>query len=50
MIRIHSTEVYEAEELLEEVCSWSEEEIEGLPTFYREKAREYRRLAKGGEG
>jgi len=38
---IASGEVFEAEELLEEVGSWSEEEIEELPRFYREKAREY---------
>ncbi|XGI84392.1 hypothetical protein ACEU6E_03855 [Halorutilales archaeon Cl-col2-1] len=34
----------EAEELLEKVKSWSEEEIEELPKLYREKAREYRGL------
>ncbi|MDZ7688602.1 MAG: hypothetical protein U5J64_07770 [Halobacteriales archaeon] len=34
----------EAEQLLEEIDSWSEEEIEELPRFYSEKAREYRRL------
>ena len=40
-MRIASSEVFEAEELLEEVSSWSDEEIE-LPRLYREKAREYR--------
>lgn len=39
----------EAEELLDEVCSWSDEEIEALPKFYREKARKYRRQANRGE-
>jgi hypothetical protein len=34
----------EAEQLLDELSSWSEEEIEDLPHLYREKAREYRRL------
>ena len=41
-MRIASSEVFEAEELLEEVSSWSEEDIEELPRLYREKAREYR--------
>jgi hypothetical protein len=41
-MRIASSEVFEAEELLEELESWSDEEIEELPRLYREKAREYR--------
>lgn len=49
MARIAPREVFEAEELLREVRSWSEEEIEALPRFYREKAREFRQLAKHGE-
>lgn len=49
MNRIASSKVFEAEELLEEVSSWSEEEIEELPKLYRKKAREYRRLPQGGE-
>lgn len=49
MARIASSEVFEAEELLKELQSWSEEEIEELPKFYREKAREYRGLVQGGE-
>ena len=48
-MRVASSEVFEAEELLEEVESWSDEEIEELPRFYREKAREYRRLTQPGE-
>jgi len=40
----------EAEELLETVDSWSEEEIEELPKFYREKAREFRGLTNSGDG
>lgn len=47
MARIGSKRLYEAEELLEEVLSWSEEEIDSLPKFYREVAKRYRRLAKG---
>lgn len=42
MTRVLPKEMLEAEELLEEVRSWSEEEIEQLPQFYREKAREFR--------
>jgi len=38
----------EAEELLQEIRSWSEEEIEDLPKFYRRKAREYRQLMNQG--
>jgi len=49
MSRIESSEFFEAEELLEEVESWSEEEIEELPKLYREKAREFRRLRNRGE-
>ena len=49
MDRIVSTEVFEAEQLLQEVRSWSEEEVEELPKLYREKAREYRRLQNWGE-
>jgi hypothetical protein len=48
-MRIASSEVFEAEELLEELESWSEEDIEELPRLYREKAREYRRLAQRGD-
>jgi hypothetical protein len=39
----------EAEDLLEKLGSWSEEEIEELPKFYREKAREYQGLLQTGE-
>lgn len=49
MARIVSKHLAEAEELLEEVVSWTEKEVERLPTFYREKAREYRKLANHGE-
>ena len=48
-MRIASSEVFEAEELLEVVESWSEGDIEELPRLYREKAREYRRLAQRGD-
>lgn len=50
MARIASYDVFEAEELLEEAQSWSEEEVEQLPKFYREKARAYRRLPNSGDG
>ena len=50
MSRIRSRELYEAEELLEEVVSWSDDRIKQLPSLYREKARKYRRLANSGEG
>jgi hypothetical protein len=49
MGRIASSEAFEAEELLDEVESWSEEEIKELPKLYREKAREFRRLRNRGE-
>jgi hypothetical protein len=49
MARIRSDELLEAEELLEEVAAWSEDEIEQLPLLYREKAREYQRLVNSGE-
>ena len=49
MRRVLSERLVEAEELLEEVESWNEEEIEALPKFYREKAREYRGLTNSGE-
>jgi len=39
----------EAEKLLAEVDSWSEDEIEELPRFYREAARRYRELLNSGE-
>ncbi len=43
-MQIRSRELYEAEKLLEKVESWPEDEVEELPRFYREKAREYRQL------
>ena len=49
MRRALSERLAEAENLLQEVDSWSEEEIEDLPKFYREKAREYRGLTNSGE-
>lgn len=42
-------QISEAEDLLEEIDSWSEEEIEELPKFYSEKAREYQGLLQQGE-
>lgn len=45
----HRNDRYEAEELLEEVASWSDDAISQLPRLYREKAREYRELLNAGE-
>lgn len=42
-------QIAEAEDLLIEIDSWSEEEIDELPLFYREKAREYQDLLQRGE-
>ena len=39
----------EADRLLEELASWSEDEIRGLPLFYREEAWKYRKLLKQGD-
>lgn len=49
MGRILTREMNEVEELLKEIRSWSDEEVERLPKFYKEKAREYRELANSGE-
>lgn len=49
MGRIAASQVFEAEELLAEIRSWSEEEVEELPKLYQEKAREFRRLTNPGE-
>ena len=46
MPRVGSRDLFEAEELLEEVRSWSDDEVEALPRFYREKAEEYRRASE----
>jgi len=39
----------EAERLLNQIGSWTEEEIQELPELYRKKAREYQDLLKTGE-
>lgn len=39
-------ELADAEEMLREVHSWSDEEVESLPEFYRRKAVEYQDLAE----
>jgi len=49
MGRAPPKEMAEAEELLDQIESWSEEEIEELPKLYREKVREFRRLRNRGE-
>jgi hypothetical protein len=50
MSRVLPHDLHEAEQLLRELRSWTEEEVEELPKFYREKAKEYRRLTNSGEG
>ena len=45
MVRSRIQDLHEAEALLEEISSWSEERVEQLPKFYREKAQEYRDIA-----
>ena len=49
MSRVLSEMLAEAENLLDEIDSWSEEEIEELPKLYKEKAREFRGLTNSGE-
>lgn len=46
---IRSRDLAEAVELLAEVQSWSDDAVAALPLFYRQKAREYRRLPQYGE-
>lgn len=50
MDEVTYSEILEAEELLEELESWSEEEVGVLPKLYREKAREFRGLTNSGDG
>jgi hypothetical protein len=50
MSPIAPREVFEAEDLLEEVQSWSQEELDALPNLYREKAKRYRQLGNRGDG
>jgi len=45
MGRVIPKELAEAEKLLNELKSWSEDEIQDLPRFYREKARELQEQA-----
>ncbi|MCX2819489.1 hypothetical protein EGH25_09020 [Haladaptatus sp. F3-133] len=45
-MRLLTRELNEAEQLLEELESWSEEEIEELPRFYSEKAKELRETVR----
>jgi len=40
------SEIAEAEELLNELRSWNDEDVEELPKLYREKAREFRQLTQ----
>ena len=48
-MHVAASEVFEAEELLREVESWSEEEVESLPKLYRKKAREYQSLTQDSQ-
>jgi len=48
MGRVLPRELAEAEKLLAQVKSWTEDEIQELPRFYEEKARELQEQA--GEG
>lgn len=50
MARIRSRELHEADELLAEVATWSDADIEALPQLYREKAHAYRALVNPGDG
>jgi hypothetical protein len=43
---ITSGEVFEAEELLEKIGSWNNEEIEELPKLYRKKVEKYQKLVE----
>jgi hypothetical protein len=47
-MRVLSKKLAEAEDLISEVNSWSNEEVEELPKFYREKAKEYRDATESG--
>ena len=49
MGRIGSRDLYEAEQLLITVAAWSDDDIEALPKFYREKAIVYRQLVNAGD-
>ena len=49
MTRVRSKTLHEAEKLLAEVATWSDDEIDTLPRLYQERAREYRRLLKSGQ-
>jgi Tfp pilus assembly protein PilP len=46
---VSASRIREAEELLEQVKSWTESEIEELPKLYQQKAREYQGLLQPGE-
>ncbi|WP_424016109.1 hypothetical protein ACOZ4N_00480 (plasmid) [Halorientalis pallida] len=47
VVKTHSR-FAEAEQLLETLNSWSEEEIEELPELYQKKAKEYQSLLQDG--
>jgi len=49
MSRLLPKDLEEAQDLLKQVQSWSDEEVDHLPKFYREKAERYRELTNRGE-
>jgi len=49
MGRVTPRELSEADKLLKKVQNWTDNEIEQLPQFYKEKAKEYRSLLQPGE-
>jgi len=48
-MHVAASEICEAEQLLQQVDSWSEEEVESLPKLYRKKAKEYQGLTQDGQ-
>lgn len=49
MTRESYSQVIEAKELLQEVITWSEDDLTDLPPLYQRKARAYRQLLQSGE-
>lgn len=47
-MRVSTQDLSEVDQLLQEVLSWSDEEVEDLPLFYRQKAKQYRELVNSG--
>lgn len=49
VIPVTLDEIAEAERLLEEVASWSDEEVQALPGLYRDQAKRYREQLNSGD-